>query len=133
MTWPTKLDPKDVQSGSALKTLTMREFLGCKLVSRGDYEWHKGRRAEAQVSYALAHQLYPACRSIFEILASQMVEESQRYPWSPVFRMAAPGKGKTGIRSANAVESPDKGFAPSHYLNSGVRKNARPVLTVHAA
>lgn len=80
MTWPTKLDPKDVQSGSALKTLTMREFLGCKLASRGDYEWHKGRRTEAQVSYTLAHQLYPACRSIFEILASQVVDESQRYP-----------------------------------------------------
>jgi Transglutaminase-like superfamily len=88
MSWPTKVDPQDVRTGSALKSLTMREFLGVKVASRGDYHWRKGNRAEAQVSYALAHQLYPACRSIYEIFASQVVDESDRYPWSPMHRMA---------------------------------------------
>jgi regulator of sirC expression with transglutaminase-like and TPR domain len=86
MSWPTKVDPQDTRTGGALKSLTMREFLGVKLASRGDYHWRKGNRAEAQVSYALAHQLYPSCRSIFEIFASQVMDESDRYPWSPVHR-----------------------------------------------
>jgi len=87
--WPTACPPQDIETGSALKTLTMREFLGLKLASRGDYYWQKDRRPEALVSYALAHQLYPANRTTFEILASQVLDESDRYPWSVVNRVAS--------------------------------------------
>jgi hypothetical protein len=30
----------------------------------------------------MAHQLYPASRTIHEILLSQVLEETDRYPWS---------------------------------------------------
>ncbi len=74
----------------------MREFLGHKLASRGDYYWHKGKDTwpEAIESYALAHRLCPASRTIFEILASQILDESHRYPWSVVYRLASGLMGK---------------------------------------
>ncbi|MHC4444558.1 MAG: transglutaminase family protein [Planctomycetota bacterium] len=87
-TWPTPLHDKDIEIGSALKTLTMREFLGLKIATRGDYFWKKGIKAEAITSYALAHQLFPTNRTTFEILVSQVMEESQLYPWSITNRIA---------------------------------------------
>jgi hypothetical protein len=98
-TWPTRLDPKDVQTGGALKTLTMREFLGCKLASRGDYYWHKELRPEAQTSYALAHQLYPASRSIYEVLVGQLADEAERYDWSPVLEWTRSMRGDIAPRA----------------------------------
>ncbi|MHC4444554.1 MAG: transglutaminase family protein [Planctomycetota bacterium] len=87
-TWPTPLHDKDIESGSALKTLTMREFLGLKIATRGDYFWKKNMKAEAITSYALAHQLFPTNRTTFEILVSQVMEEAQLYPWSITNRIA---------------------------------------------
>lgn len=87
LSWPTKCDPEDVTQGGMLKSLTMREFLALKLASSGDYYWHKGQRPEAQVAYAQAHRLFPASRTIYEILASQILEESERYPWSSTYRL----------------------------------------------
>lgn len=103
-TWPTQLDPQDVQTGGALKSLSMREFIGVKLASRGDYYWQKGLRPEAQTSYALAHQLYPACRSIQEILFSQVVEEVERYPWSTVYRVTSRLRGKRLQSDRSVIE-----------------------------
>lgn len=88
-TWPTKCDPRDVESGSALKTLTMREFLGQKLATRGDCYWHRNQRPQAIESYALAHRLCPANRILYEILTSQVLEESERFPWSTLRQAAS--------------------------------------------
>jgi hypothetical protein len=102
-TWPTQLDPRDVETGGALKTLTMREFLGCKLASRGDYYWHQGMRPEAQTSYVLAHQLYPASRSIYEILASQVADEAERYGWSPVLQWTRLARADTAVEFGHGL------------------------------
>jgi hypothetical protein len=99
--WPTKCDPQDIESGSALKTLTMREFLGQKLATRGDYYWHKNQRPEAIESYALAHRLCPANRILYEILASQMLEESERFPWSAIRQAASRPAGAVVTNEAS--------------------------------
>lgn len=99
--WPTKLDSEDVETGGALKTLTMREFLAVKIAARGDYYWHKGQRPEAQVSYALAHQLYPANRTIYETLAGQVLEEAERYPWSSLANIARRSAASVTVRPAS--------------------------------
>ncbi len=82
LSWPTKCDPKDAETGGVLKSLTMREFLALKLAASGDYYWHKNQRPEAEVAYAQAYRLFPANRFLYEILTSQILEESDRYPWS---------------------------------------------------
>jgi hypothetical protein len=102
-TWPTPCDPRDIESGSALKTLTMREFLGQKLATRGDYYWHKNQRPEAIESYALAHRLCPANRVLYEILTSQVLQESERFPWSVMRQTASRPAGK--VARSNASDS----------------------------
>ncbi len=76
LSWPTKCDPKDAETGGVLKSLTMREFLALKLAASGDYYWHKNQRPEAEVAYAQAYRLFPANRFLYEILTSQILEES---------------------------------------------------------
>ena len=82
--------------------MSICEFLGLKLASRGDYYWHKGLHPQAQVSYVLAHQLYPSSRAIFEILAGQIMAEARQYPGSTVRRQYSI-KHKTGINSSSSV------------------------------
>lgn len=107
MSWPTKCDPKDVETGGVLKSLTMREFLALKLASSGDYYWHKNQRPEAEVAYALAHSLFPANRYLYEILTSQVLDESDRYPWSETHGLL---KKLTTLRPAYArVPATQKG------------------------
>jgi hypothetical protein len=52
-------------------------------------------------------QFLSACLSIFEILASQVLEESQRYPWSPVYRRAVLAKGKLVESNRSKAEQKD--------------------------
>ena len=85
LSWPTKCEPKDVETGGVLKSLSMREFLALKLASSGDYYWHKNQKPEATAAYALAHRLFPANRFLHEILTSQVLDEADRYPWSETY------------------------------------------------
>ena len=62
---------------------------------------------EAISSYALAHQLYPANRTLYEILASQVVESSDRYPWSVVYKVSSRLTGKS-VKS-NRSDAEQKG------------------------
>jgi hypothetical protein len=87
MTWPKEVHPQDVAQGGALKSLTMREFVGHKVASVGDYYWHRNQRPEATAAYALAHQLYPESWGIYSVLADQVMHESERYPWTDVHRV----------------------------------------------
>ena len=65
--WPLPISDNEIKAGLYLKSLTPQEELASFLASRGHCLLDNGRTAEAQVAYALAHQLrrnrgsIPAC------------------------------------------------------------------------
>jgi len=106
--WPEPLSEGELASGAFLRALSPREELAVFLQMRGHCLEDNSRLAEAQVAYALAHQLFPSYPFALPFLAEAVQADLDR---SPVFarrKMHAPARMPTAeesIRLADEINS----------------------------
>ena len=81
--WPFPISEDEVKAGLYLKSLTPQEELACFLASRGTCLLANGRTPEAQVAYALAHQLSPESRDYLGLLTETVGRTPLLVGYSP--------------------------------------------------
>jgi len=74
--WPNKLNEAERSNGWYLRSLTSSEEFAVFLMQRGHCLEDNGRKAEAQVAYAMAHQHAPKSPEALDFLASVVREEA---------------------------------------------------------